>query len=290
MMSADHFDLIRPERRAEVRRLLSLTPAEVRQRAAERLIVCSDLEALHRRMAEDIAAEIGAAQGHSLRLILPVGPTGAYPYLVKLIAARQLSLAHCWFFFMDEYCDSEGRVLPPEHPLSFRGTIERLFLAPLRAQGCQIAPEGIIFPDQENYQRLPQLIEALGGIQTCYGGIGIHGHLAFNEPEIGVAERSVRRVQLNAFTITMNAIRANIGGNIACFPREAYTLGMREILSAQRIRLYCRNDVGLDWANTVLRLALFGEAGDDFPVTHIRGHDYTIITDEATLASPKYLI
>ena len=34
---------------------------------------------------------------------------------------------------------------------------------------------------------------------------------------------------------------------------------MRQILGARRIRLYCRNGIALDWANTVLRLALFGE-------------------------------
>ncbi len=283
---------ITAERQAEVRRLLSLTPEEVRQRAAQHLIVCPNLDALHRQIAEDIAAEIEAAnaQGTPLRLILPVGPTGGYPYLVKLIVERQLSLADCWLFFMDEYCDADGSVLPPAHPLSFRGAIERLLLAPLRAHGCSLPPEQVIFPDQSNYMHLAALIEQLGGIDTCYGGIGIHGHLAFNEPEPGVAALSVRRVRLNAYTITMNAIRAQIGGNIACFPREAYTLGLREILGARRLRLYCRNEGELDWANTVLRLALFGAAGDDFPVTHIRGRPYTIITDEATLATPCYLI
>lgn len=283
---------ISAERQAEVRRLLSLPPEEVRRRAAERLIVCPDLDALHRHMAESIAAEIAAAnaQGAPLRLILPVGPTGGYPYLAELIAERRLSLAACWLFFMDEYCDAKGDVLPSEHPLSFRGTIERLFLTPLRAAGCELPAERVIFPDQSNYTRLAALIESVGGIDTCYGGVGIHGHLAFNEPQVGVAERSVRRVRLNAYTITLNAIRAQVGGNIACFPREAYTLGMREILGARRLQLYCRSDGGLDWAKTVLRLALFGAAGDDFPVTHIRGRAYTIVTDAATLASPEHLI
>jgi glucosamine-6-phosphate deaminase len=284
--------VITAERQAEVRYLLSLPPEEVRRRAAEHLIVCPDLDALHHHMAESIAAEIAAAnaQNAPLRLILPVGPVGAYPYLVEIIAARQLSLSECWLFFMDEYCDADGCALLPDHPLSFRGTMERLFFAPLRAHfGRQNQPH-VIFPDQDNIATLPSLIESLGGIHTCYGGIGIHGHLAFNEPEEGVADLSARRVRLNAFTLTMNAVRANIGGNLACFPREAYTLGMREILSAGRLRLYCRNGGDLDWANTVLRLALFGAVGDDYPVTHIRGRDYTIITDEATLASPQILI
>jgi glucosamine-6-phosphate deaminase len=47
----------------------------------------------------------------------------------------------------------------------------------------------------------------------------------------------------------------------------------------------------LDWANTVLRLALFGNAGDDYPVTHLRQHsNYQIVTDEDTVQSPKHII
>jgi hypothetical protein len=48
---------------------------------------------------------------------------------------------------------------------------------------------------------------------------------------------------------------------------------------------------GIDWANTVLRLTVFGEPGDDYPVTHIRTHaDYVIHTDEFTAAQPAILL
>ena len=85
-------------------------------------------------------------------------------------------------------------------------------------------------------------------------------------------------------------MRAGVGGNLAGFPRYAYTIGMKEILSARRIRLYCRNGIALDWANTVLRLALFGEPGDDYPVTHIRGRNYVIVSDRDTLRSPLIVL
>lgn len=65
---------------------------------------------------------------------------------------------------------------------------------------------------------------------------------------------------------------------------------MREILAARRIRLYCRNGIALDWANTVLRLALFGAPGDDYPVTHNRGRDYVIVTDRDTLQAPRHVL
>ena len=277
-----------PNRKQEIRDLLALTPQQVRDKAGDHLIVLPDIDALHERMARDIADEIAAHQtGDSLRLILPVGPTGQYPILAQIIADEGLSLASCWFFFMDEYCDDAGNAIPASHPLSFKGVAEHLFLSHL-PDACGLNREQIIFPDEHNYQHIPALIADLGGIHTCYGGIGIHGHLAFNEPESGVSELGTRKVWLNDFTVTINAIRSEVGGDLENFPRYAFTLGMKEILAANQIRLYCRNGIALDWANTVLRLAVLGTVDDDYPVTHVRNCNFVIVTDEDTLTSPRY--
>jgi glucosamine-6-phosphate deaminase len=82
-----------------------------------------------------------------------------------------------------------------------------------------------------------------------------------------------------------------VGGDIENFPRHAYTLGMRECLSARRIRLYCCCDEGFDWARTALRLAVLGQAGDDYPATWIRWHsDWKIMTDRNTAEPPTHVL
>lgn len=278
-------------RKQEVRELLALSPEQITSRAGNRLVICDDLDKLHRDFAERIAGEVrsAAAAGRACRLILPVGPTGGYPYLVEIIRAEKLSLSHCWFFFMDEYCDDEGRAVTADHPLSFKGVMNGFFFDRLDVD-CGLRLEQVIFPDQDNIGHLAEQIERVGGIDACFGGIGIRGHVAFNEPEPGVSESGPRRVNLNDFTVTINAVRAGVGGNVECFPRMAYTVGMQQVLSADRIALYCRDGAEFDWAKTVLRLALFGTPGDDCPVTHIRDHDYLIVTDRDTLQSPRHLI
>ena len=40
-----------------------------------------------------------------------------------------------------------------------------------------------VFPDPGDLGRIPALIEQLGGVDIAFGGIGITGHLAFNEPQ-----------------------------------------------------------------------------------------------------------
>ena len=279
-------------RQQEIRGLLGLSEQDVLERAGCRLVVCEDLDALHRRFAEDVAAEIRAASaaGRPCRLILPVGPTGQYPILADVLNAERLSLSGCHFYFMDEYCDQSGRAFAADHPLSFKRTAAGTFLGRLDPD-LGLPQRQVVFPDEANVGGLADRIEQGGGIDACFGGIGIHGHLAFNEPAAGVAESGPRLVELNDFTVTINAVRAHVGGNLACFPRRALTLGMRQILSAGKIRLYCRNGCEFDWANTVLRLALFGRPGDDYPVTHLRNHpNHVICTDRDTLAAPENFI
>jgi glucosamine-6-phosphate deaminase len=275
----------------EVRSLLILNPEDVIKKAGDHLIVCDDLEKLHLKFAEDIFNEIldNNENNKPTKLILPIGPTGQYPFLVDMVKEKNISLSDCWIFFMDEYCDESGLALKIDHPLSFKRIAKATLLLPLKEYG--IKDSHIIFPNEENINSIRNKIIEIGGIDTCYGGIGVHGHVAFNEPNINIAISNPRKVKLNRYTITINSIRANVGGNLENFPKEAYTIGMKQILEAGRIRLYCRNGSPYDWANTILRISLFGEPGDDYPVTHIRNHpDYKIITDRDTLAIPKYII
>ena len=275
----------------EIHNLLILAPELVRERAGDHLITLNTIDDLHYHLAQSIFYEIRGnnREGKRTSIILPVGPTGHYPIFADLLINGKVSLVHCWFFFMDEYCDSEGRVIASDHPLSFKGIAHQLFWDRV-AEACKLNWEQMIFPNENNIDTIPLLIERIGGIDTCYGGIGIHGHIAFNEPEQGVRDLSCRKVRLNDYTVTINAIRSQVGGNLEGFPRHAYTLGMKEILNARRIRLYCRNGIDLDWANTVLRLALFGEPDHDYPVTYIRDMDYIITTDYDTLQSPKHVL
>ena len=279
-------------RKEEVRSLMRLSPYDVIQKAGDRLIVCDTLRDLYQKFAEDIFNKIlnNNNQEKLTRLILPVGPIEQYPILVNLIKTNNVSLENCWFFFMDEYCDDQGSALTIEHPLSFKRIAKINLFEPLQNKyGLNL--KQIFFPDKLNISKLDNIIKNIGGIDICYGGIGIHGHLAFNEPCLNIAKSNPRRVELNPFTITINSIRAHVGGNLENFPKKAFTLGMMQILESHEIRLYCRNGTPYDWANTILRIALFAQPEDDYPVTYIRNHpNYVIVTDKDTLQTPKILL
>lgn len=283
------------ERAREVRRILALEPDEVIKEAKGQLVVFDTLDEVYDYLAEEMVQEFEkAAKGDRIvSFIMPVGPTQPYRLMAEKINYRQISLKNVRFFFMDEYVDDEkDRLIPKSNSLSFRGQIGPLLFDRIRPD-LLMPKSQVIFPTPENVKDLPKMIKDAGGIEVCYGGIGIHGHVAFNEPGPGVAKSNPRILDINDFTRTIDATRhPGVGGNLENFPRRAITMGMKQCIEARKILVMTRNETPfLNWANTIVRIAALGRPGDDYPVTHMRRHrSLRIVTDRNTLKKPKFNI
>ena len=283
------------ERAREVRRILALEPDEVIKEAKGQLVVFDTLDEVYDYLAEEMVQEFEkAAKGDRIvSFIMPVGPTQPYRLMAEKINYRQIPLKNVRFFFMDEYVDDEkDRLIPKSNPLSFRGQIGPLLFDRIRPD-LLMPKSQVIFPTPENVKDLPKMIKDAGGIEVCYGGIGIHGHVAFNEPGPGVAKSNPRILDINDFTRTIDATRhPGVGGNLENFPRRAVTMGMKQCIEARKILVMTRNETPfLNWANTIIRIAALGKPGDDYPVTHMRHHkNLRIVTDRNTLKKPKFNI
>lgn len=272
---------------------LNIPASELAANSKVRLEILPDLPALYQHFAQAIADEIqeNNNKGKPTRLILPVGPIEQYPILADISNRKRISWKNVLTFNMDEYCDWQGRAIPVNHPLSFEGYIRKHLFERLDPD-LRIPEDHIHFPNPLHLDWISERIQAVGGIDTCYGGIGYHGHVAFNEAPISrwyqlspdqFRNSLTRIVQLEPETIVMNSIRST-GGNPAAMPPMAVTLGMRDIYNARRIRLYCQ---GGAWQRTVLRIAIMGEESASYPVTLLQDHsDYCITTDENTAAPP----
>ena len=283
------------ERAREVRRILALEPDEVIKEAKGQLVVFDTLDEVYDYLAEEMVQEFEkAAKGDRIvSFIMPVGPTQPYRLMAEKINYRQISLKNVRFFFMDEYVDDEkDRLIPKSNPLSFRGQIGPLLFDRIRPD-LLMPKSQIICPPPETATDPPKMIKDAGGIEVCYGGIGIHGHVAFNEPGPGVAKSNPRILDINDFTRTIDATRhPGVGGNLENFPRRAITMGMKQCIEARKILVMTRNETPfLNWANTIIRISALGKPGDDYPVTHMRHHkNLRIVTDRNTLKKPKFNI
>ncbi len=224
--------------------------------------------------------------GKDTVLIVPVGPVGHYPIFVRLVNERGTSLKKTWFINMDEYLVDERTPISPEHRLSFRGFMERVVYSKLDPRLAMLESQRI-FPDPRDPKAVGKLIEKLGGVDACFGGIGITGHVAFNEPEdVSIEEfagRPTRVLRMTPETRLINSV-GDLGGAVEAMPEWCVTVGMKEILSAAKIRLYCFRD----WHRAVVRRAAYGEKSALFPVTLLQDHPDVRITIPESVAEAAF--
>ncbi|HET6171252.1 MAG TPA: hypothetical protein VFD90_01520 [Gaiellales bacterium] len=272
---------------------LAIPPEQLAERSPVPFLLVESREALHRRFADDLYAELESARqaGAEVSLIVPLGPMGQYPILARRINDTGLSLEHATFFGMDEWLDWQGRPLPLDHPFSLEGTFRREFIA-LVEPGLRPRPENVIFPSPLALDRSAEEMSRRGQVAATFGGVGFQGHIAFNEPPASrwtsVTAEQLRSSRTRVVPLAVDTIIAHaqrrVGGNVFAVPPLAITLGMRELLSARRVRLYL--DTG-SWKQTILRILLFSEPDVDYPATLARDHvDLLVVADAATAACP----
>ena len=233
------------------------------------------------------AVRAGAAAGRPAVFICPVGPVGQYPIFVRLVNRERLSLKHCWFINMDEYLEDGGGYIAKDSPLSFRGFMEQNVYGQIDSE-LLMPPEQRIFPDPADPERTDRLIEKLGGVDVAFGGVGINGHLAFNEAREDMtaeefAALGTRVVTLNPETRTANAIGER-GGAIDAMPTQAITIGMKQILSARKVRL----GVFREWHRAVVRQAAYGPVTAHFPASLLQNHPDAVIYAGAVAAARPF--
>lgn len=237
------------------------------------IIVMEDNAAVFQSMADEMVEEIkkNNLQGKRTVFICPVGPVGQYPFFVDRINKENVSLKNVWFINMDEYLDEDKKWVDESHPLSFRGFMDRNVYGKIKEE-LLMPREQRVFPDPDHLEYIPGLIERLGGVDICFGGIGINGHVAFNEADEsltneGFLEQKTRVLEITKETRTANAI-GDFNGALEDMPKYCVTIGIYEIAHARKIRLGCFRN----WHRAVVRRAAYGEASSDFPVSLLTAH------------------
>ena len=250
--------------------------------------VLADNAAVFQAMAREMADEIRRKNtlGETTVFICPVGPVGQYPYFVDIVNGESISLKNVWFLNMDEYLTDEKQWIGKEDKLSFRGFMDRVVYSRIRPD-LVMPEEQRVFPDPRDPGRCDRLLEELGGADACFGGIGITGHLAFNEPQDIPAEEfrqlPTRVLDIAPETRATNCV-GDLGGALEDMPKKCVTIGMKQILGAKKLRLA----VFRDWHRAVCRRAAYGEPTASFPVTLAQGHpDALLIINNVAAQLPR---
>lgn len=175
----------------------------------------------------------------------------------------EISLNGVRTFNLDEYFGNENY---PEQ--SFRAFMdEHLF------GNVDLDLEDINFPDCSGNERLAvekydRLLDSLGPIDLQLLGVGVNGHIAFNEPGTDKESRT-HVVELSESTVSRNKPPSKM----------AITMGIRDILNSRAILLVA---FGKDKASAIYNMTR-GEIGRTCPASFLRYHEdiHVVIDREA---------
>jgi glucosamine-6-phosphate deaminase len=244
-------------------------------------------------MARELVDEIQAhnARGEVIRAIIPCGPSCWYRPFTDLVNRERVSLRDLVVFHMDECLDWQARELPRRHPYSFRGFMEDQFYGPI-APELAVPVENRVWLTPNNLEEVCQRIGS-APVDITYGGWGQDGHIAYNQarrhPYSPVTIEEVRnstiRVQENNWDTVLALAHRTLGTAYQFVPPMSVTLGVKECLSARKVRLF--SDTGA-WKQTALRVALFGPVTPEYPITLLQEHPNALIT--ATIATATHPI
>jgi len=242
-----------------------------------------DSDEMGQLMAQELALVVreNIKLSKTTRAIIPCGPNCWYKPFTELVNSKCLSLRNMIVFHMDECLDWQGHELPRKHPYSFRGFMERKFYDP-------ISPE-LRVPDKNRYWLNANNIEDvrrefyIHPIDIAFGGWGQDGHIAYNQARrhpyshisIDELRHSSIRIQENNLDTILALSHRTFGGAYQFVPPMSVTLGLKECLSARKVRLF--SDTGA-WKQTALRVALFGPITEEYPITLLQEHHDALLT------------
>lgn len=203
---------------------------------------------------------------------LPSGrtPAGMYLELARRAEAGETDLSRVRAFAIDEL-----HGVPPSHPATnasyFREHAYALGLGELLVMDSEAADAAA------ECARFAAAIADAGGLDLAVLGIGVNGHLAFNEPGSPFDSRA-RRV---ALTDESRAPYAAHFGSPAATPSHGLTLGLADLMEARRVLLLAS---GATKADAVAR-ALEGPVTEDVPASALQRHgDLVVVLDAGAAA------
>jgi len=239
------------------------------------LIIKKDYDECARYVGEYIASKILNAKpskSHPFVLGLPTGstPLGVYATLIKMVEDKKLSFRDVVTFNMDEYVG-----LPKENEQSYHYFMMNNFFnyIDIKKENIHIL-NGMAKNLETECEEYEKKIKEYSSIALFFGGVGVDGHIAFNEPFSQLTSRT------HVHALAEETIRSNsrfFGGECNLVPKFALTVGVGTIMDADEVLIMA---TGHNKARAV-KEAIEGAISSEYTITALQLHkNATVVCDE----------
>jgi glucosamine-6-phosphate deaminase len=187
------------------------------------------------------------------------------PVYAEWVARAQknsIKMDKAFFFMLDEYIGIDDN-----HPSSFKTYIKQRLMLPLKLEETQFAFPPIHL-EGEAYERL---IKEAGGIDLQLLGIGVNGHVGFNEPGSTLNSRT-RVVDLTDETKNSNKSHFGVG----LMPSKALSMGIGSIMDGKELLMLATGKSKAD----AIKYLMNHHDDESCPATFLKSHPhFTLVLD-----------
>jgi glucosamine-6-phosphate deaminase len=196
---------------------------------------------------EYISAWKQATADNPVGICGPVGPTEQLPLVARLVNDLDLNLKDAHFWGMDEWL-VDGKVAPPDHPLSFEKTDKDMCFNKIKPH-LKMPDANMHFPCEEPAEYIKSWETGIR-CAVMQGGQGDIKHWAFNDPfkregkykdspptSAEYRQLTTRQVELHPVTVMQNA-RTSGGGVVTGIPTYAMSVGPIQTWKAEKVSIW----------------------------------------------------
>lgn len=228
-----------------------------------RMVAKEIAQLIREKAAKEQPCVLGMATGNT--------PVLLYKELVRMHKEEGLSFKHVITFNLDEYYPIDKNAYQSYWSFMHRNLFNHIDIDPANIH----IPDGS-WPKEEIKKycaAYEQKLADVGGIDLQLLGIGLNGHIGFNEPGSGQFSRT-RLINLDNTTRIANTYEFE---NLSKVPRMALTMGISNILQSRRILL-------MAWGQkaSIVARSVEGDVTEQVPASMLQQHpDCTFIIDES---------
>ena len=237
------------------------------------IIKARDYDHMSRQAANILSAQVILHPDSVLGLATGSSPIGTYKQLIDWYNKGDVDFSRVRTVNLDEYVGLDAGHAQSYAHFMRANFFDHINVAPRNTN----IPDGTNADEEEECARYNAVIRALGGVDLQLLGLGPNGHIGFNEPA-DCFTKGTHKVSLTDATIQANK---RFFESEADVPRYAYTMGILDIMQAERVVMVVSGAGKAD----IVKEAFFGPVTPRVPASILQLHkNFTLVADEAALS------
>lgn len=191
-------------------------------------------------------------------------PVGTYQWLAEKAKAGKTDFSNCFCIGLDEWLG-----VPATKSGSCHYILQQQVFGPLGIKGSQVHLfDGMTTDIESECNRMNKMIDSKGGIDCMLVGIGLNGHIGFNEPGVDM-NLLAHEQELHQSTLASGQNYFTEATEI----KKGITLGMAQVMKAGTLLLLANGQSKA----AIMQLALEGEITNRVPASYVQAHKNGVV-------------